>query len=312
MAAVTRTLALTAAALLLAACGGQPQSERSSPGTFQRYDGGAKRFSIDLAPGWKPTGEDVGAVIFASSARQATMEVHFELARSADPGAAAGQVMRQLTGEASPASNLGPATLAGLPATRLQADTSGKGGAERVQAVVAQQGDLVWALVLAGLRSTFSEARQDFQQMAQTFHIGSGQPSPLAQAAAGLPAPDSAALDLRHIAGPVVLTFYATGCSSCQDALTLLQQNASKATGLYQVLVVDTHDDPHKVPAALKKLGVSFPVRYDGDGKLYQSYGLRGLPSTFFLDAPHIVRSIWLGPLDEDSLAHGLHTINAD
>lgn len=309
---IRKTVAIAAAALLLAACGGQPHGELSSPGTSQRYDGGARGFTIDLAPGWKRAGEDVGTVTFISSTRQATMEVHFELARNTNLATAADQTMQRLTGDAAPPRNLGSATLSGLPAMKVQADATGKGGSERVQAVVAQQGDLVWALALAGLRAAFGQARQDFAQMAQSFHIGSSQPSPLAQAAVGMPAPDAPALELGHLSGPIVVTFFATGCSSCRDALSLLQQHASRDHGRYLILVVDTHDDPRKVPAALKKLGVSFPERYDRDGKLYQSYGLRGLPSTFFLDAGHVVRKIWFGPLDDDSLTQGLHAINGE
>jgi peroxiredoxin len=307
-AVMARSLLVAGIAILMSACGGPAVGDITGQASPQHYDGGTRGFTIDLAPGWKQDSEDMGSVNFVNSSQQATMRVHVELAVKSDLDTLARRVLLQLTGDV-PTGRPGETTLSGLPATMLRVESRGKGGSGRTQAVVAQQGNLVWALVLTGLRSAFGQSQQDFQRMVQSFRIGGQSPSPMAQVAIGLPAPDSPTLGLSHLQGPLVIAFFATSCDSCADALGLLRKRAAGNAGRYQVLVVDVHDDPHKAQAALSKLGVSFPVRYDTDRHVYQTYGLHSLPATFFLDSGHMVRDRWLGPLDDVALTQGLDAI---
>jgi thiol-disulfide isomerase/thioredoxin len=305
----SRTAPLIAIVLLvLCACGASPQGS-STPPAVRHYDAGSKGFAIDLQPGWTPSVQQVDGVDFANPHRRATLSVRFERA-GGGLDEATRQLMLELTGQAA-ATPTGRTTLAGHPARTFQAATTGKGGTEWVSAAVTVQGDLAWALALAGLRSSFDSARSDFDQMTHSFRLTGPQPSPVAPAAVGQTAPDSPVLDLSHVRGPVVIYFFTSSCRPCRTEMPLLQSRALQSRGRFSLLAVDSHDNPSAVPAFLQAIGYTLPVRYDRDGSLYQVYRVLGAPATYFADAGHVIRVIQLDPLDQYTLSRSLQAIDA-
>ena len=45
---------------------------------------------------------------------------------------------------------------------------------------------------------------------------------------------------------------------------------------------------------------MEFPILIDRDGEVGDRYRLLGLPTTYFIDADGVIRSVFLGPLLED------------
>ena len=145
----------------------------------------------------------------------------------------------------------------------------------------------------------------DFDGTLSTLRLAGSRPSPPAHVAQGLPAPGFAELDRTK--GTVVLNFFATWCSDCPQEMPLLAQRASDSHRRFKVLAVDTQDDPSRVPALVKELGVSsLTIGFDCDGRLPEAYVLPGVPATFFLDGHHVVRHLVYGPLTSNSLTRGL------
>jgi cytochrome c biogenesis protein CcmG/thiol:disulfide interchange protein DsbE len=117
-------------------------------------------------------------------------------------------------------------------------------------------------------------------------------------------------VDVWELQGkPVVLNFWASWCTTCVQELEVLANGASKHPGVAFVGAnsQDTSDGfssfekqhPHPYPAGPIVVGS------------HQSYGVAGLPVTFFIDAQGRVVASFAGPLDATTLDHYLALVSA-
>ncbi len=85
---------------------------------------------------------------------------------------------------------------------------------------------------------------------------------------------------------------------------------AHRGEGL-EVLAVNLTDQESlkDVRKFVAELNLPFSVLLDGKGTVRRLYGLRGVPTTVFVDSAGIVRLINPGPVSHDGLERGLGEI---
>jgi len=104
---------------------------------------------------------------------------------------------------------------------------------------------------------------------------------------------------------PVLLTFWATWCTACQDELPALQQIADtyRAAGL-TVLAVDYREsDTARMTQFLTGLRVHLEGLIDPQGSIASAYGVDiGLPVNVWLDRKLVVSQIITGAVPDTTL----------
>ena len=129
-----------------------------------------------------------------------------------------------------------------------------------------------------------------------------GRPAPQL----GIKAPSGEIVRIWELQGsPVVLNFWASWCGPCVEEGDVLGKVSRENYGRIRFVGADNRDTmsgfeafeqrhPHSYPAGPIVLGT------------YQSYGVAGLPATFFINSQGVVVASFVGPLDTETLYHYL------
>jgi peroxiredoxin len=101
----------------------------------------------------------------------------------------------------------------------------------------------------------------------------------------------------------VIIHFWAEGCSSCAREMPALESLYAeyKSKGLI-VVAVNVGQQTNAVSAFIRKMGLSYPVVLDPESTAAGSYGVFGLPRTFFLDRTGRIKYKILGEASEKTL----------
>ena len=97
----------------------------------------------------------------------------------------------------------------------------------------------------------------------------------------------------------VVLNFWATWCSPCQQELPSLiaMQDRTREKGVV-VLGVSIDVDPDAYHRFLKVRNVNFLTVRDPEQKVATIYGTSGWPETYVIDPEGVMRRKFIGPVD--------------
>ncbi len=101
----------------------------------------------------------------------------------------------------------------------------------------------------------------------------------------------------EQTAGQVLaIRFWADWCPFCESEMTQLEPVYRKyrEAGL-RVLAVNVRQDPDTARRFVERLGVSYETLLDRDGRVARSYGVLGLPTTFFVDRDGRLRTKVIG-----------------
>ena len=122
-----------------------------------------------------------------------------------------------------------------------------------------------------------------------------------------LPSLDGPNLRLREQRGQVVMiNFWATWCGPCRQEMPLLEQIQVKYEPLGFTLVgINVEPDSAAAEQWLAKVPVTFPILFDRNNEVAESFGVEGMPSTVFIDRAGKVRYVHRGyrPGDEAKYA---------
>ena len=98
-------------------------------------------------------------------------------------------------------------------------------------------------------------------------------------------------LDLASLEGkPVVLVFWASWCAACRSEVPHVNLLARGVGEGAAVVGVNAGEDPATVEAAVRALGIGYPVVVDADSTIARRYEARALPMVIVLDADGLVR----------------------
>jgi cytochrome c biogenesis protein CcmG/thiol:disulfide interchange protein DsbE len=117
-------------------------------------------------------------------------------------------------------------------------------------------------------------------------------------------------VDLKSLRGKVVLVnFWASWCDPCKREMPRLEQayRQYRARGV-EFVGVDAQDFESSAKREMRRVGTSYPVGYDGAGKVLGSFGGLPLPKTFVIDRRGRIAKVYFGQLesaDIDRLLNG-------
>ncbi|MGM9925966.1 MAG: thiol-disulfide oxidoreductase ResA [Bacillus sp. (in: firmicutes)] len=136
--------------------------------------------------------------------------------------------------------------------------------------------------------------------------------------AAGQEAPDFVLTDLNgqkhklsdYRGQGVFLNFWGTWCPPCKAEMPYMEKQYQqyKDQGV-QILAVNIRESNVAVESFVNKLGLTFPVPLDKDGRVNDAYGVFNLPVTFLIDKDGVVVDILQKGMTEEDIEQQMERI---
>ena len=111
----------------------------------------------------------------------------------------------------------------------------------------------------------------------------------------------------EHRGKPVLINFFASWCLPCRDEMPVLEKivrNYQPKGVVFLGIAVD--DTEEKMKEFIKRYDVTFPVGLDKTAEIQKSFGLYGIPTTYFIDRNGMINYSHSGVVTEELLQHEL------
>jgi cytochrome c biogenesis protein CcmG, thiol:disulfide interchange protein DsbE len=120
-------------------------------------------------------------------------------------------------------------------------------------------------------------------------------------------------ISLAGFAGrPLIINFFASWCPPCQHETPLLARFYRDSGGRTLIIGIDANDEAGPAERFVQSAGVSYPVASDPfPAPVTTSYGVLGLPQTFFLNASHHIVKHVIGAVTLAELKAGVAVMDA-
>jgi cytochrome c biogenesis protein CcmG/thiol:disulfide interchange protein DsbE len=109
-----------------------------------------------------------------------------------------------------------------------------------------------------------------------------------------------------------VINFFASWCIPCKEEnpalVRVYERYRSSDVVFIGVLYQDSRDNGLKY---VRDNGVTWLTGSDDEGRVAFSYGVFGIPETYFIGADGIIAGRHIGPIDETTLVNGIESLRA-
>ena len=120
-------------------------------------------------------------------------------------------------------------------------------------------------------------------------------------------------VSLASYAGrPLIINFFASWCPPCKRETPLLAKFYAEHHGRDLIIGIDANDQAGPAQKFVQETGVTYPVGVDPfPAPVTTSYGVYGLPQTFFLNARHRIVKHVIGAVTVADLNQGVALMDA-
>lgn len=101
---------------------------------------------------------------------------------------------------------------------------------------------------------------------------------------------------------PLVINFWASWCAPCVAEMPAFEQVHQDVSGQVRFLGIDTQDGIVPAQRLIEQTGVTYDLVRDPQAEAFRAFGIRGMPSTFFVSAEGEVLRRHTGPLTAEDL----------
>ena len=109
---------------------------------------------------------------------------------------------------------------------------------------------------------------------------------------------------------PIIMNFWATWCGYCKMEMPTFQKMYEKYGDDINFLIINMTDNERetveKASEYIKSEGFTFPVYYDKNMSVANTYRVMSLPMTILIDADGYHAAHAVGAMDEDTLQEGI------
>jgi peroxiredoxin len=158
------------------------------------------------------------------------------------------------------------------------------------------------AWLLAGVACTPPGATGGAAALPVTDHPLNGAPAP----PFSLAVRNGDRASVATYAGKIVLLdFWATWCEPCRASFPAYQALVSRSGDRLALLAISEDDEEQGIDRFAEETGVHFPIAWDADKSVAQSYQLSSMPTLFIVDKNGLVRFVHAGyhAGDEDKIS---------
>lgn len=105
---------------------------------------------------------------------------------------------------------------------------------------------------------------------------------------------------LKEFSGrPLLLFFWATWCPACKEDIPLLEKFFEKNRGQFEILTVAIDGEKeNRVKNVVKDIRLTLPVLLDKKESLARTYGVRMIPTAFFINGEGVILGMIVGQRD--------------
>jgi peroxiredoxin len=158
------------------------------------------------------------------------------------------------------------------------------------------------AILILGSNTTLRQGSLPVIPTSSRALLREGQPAPQF----ALNTFDGRPVALTDLKGkPTLINFWASWCPPCLEETPALIEAFNELKGSdpnIEFVGIGTNDDKANLLKFAENNNVPYIVVEDPDGKASDAYGIRGMPTTVFLDSAGVVQKIWPGPINKQQV----------